>query len=234
MADSLVLAFDIERSGATPNYDTIGIGASVVNSKFVEFESLFLPGLFSETRKEPTIFEERCWDEFWIKEFDKLKELTYTGDLSKKERQKEMIVEFQAFRKKWEKYANENGLEFHLACDNKVYDGGFINDMIFEHLPNTLPIPYSANTSKYNCFLETHNEQRGLLFAADPSYKKNWGFSQRIVELYDVPEPTRKHDHNPAHDACNIAFEQQVLFAIRDNRIKLRNHQHPKTHPNLV
>ena len=55
--------------------------------------------------------------------------------------------------------------------------------------------------------------------AVDPSYKNNWGYTKRISELYDVPEQRVNHDHNPANDAYTIAFEQQVLFGIREGRI---------------
>jgi len=56
-----VLAFDIERSGATSwNGEIIGIGASVVNDKFIEVDRLFLPLYFPGK----TEFEPRCKAEF--------------------------------------------------------------------------------------------------------------------------------------------------------------------------
>lgn len=44
------LAFDIERSGATDQYDTIAIGASVLNENFIELDSLLLLG-YVETKQ---------------------------------------------------------------------------------------------------------------------------------------------------------------------------------------
>jgi hypothetical protein len=214
--NNIVLAFDIERSGARCEHHTIGIGASVVDSDFKELDRLFLPGYI----QSETIFEDRCFDEFWSKFPDKLEELAYEGDLNMEERQKEMITEFQAFRAKWEKYAKDNKVTIEVVADNNVYDGGFINEMIFQHT-DSLPLPYNTE-QKYKSFWETHSEQRGFLMGIDPEFKGSWGLSKRISELYEIPEMTNDHDHNPANDAYTIAFEHQVMIAIRDGRISKR------------
>ena len=83
-------------------------------------------------------------------------------------REFEMINSFQEFRKKWEKYAKDNNKTPILASDNPVFDGGFINQLIFKYLSNVMPIPYSASEQEYSAFFDTHNEQRGLLFSVDP------------------------------------------------------------------
>lgn len=214
--NNIVLAFDIERSGSTLEHDTIAIGASVVDWNFKELDNLCLLGYIPEE----TIFEEKTWKEFWCNHQDILNTLIYKGSKTKKEREKEMILEFQAFRKKWENCANKNNLKLELCTDNNVFDGGFTNNMIFEHT-SYLPIPY--NTSHlYKSFWETHSEQRGLLMGVDKTFKEDWGFTKRIAELYNVPEMKKTHDHNPANDAYTVAFEQQILLNIRDDKIKLR------------
>jgi hypothetical protein len=215
--NTIVLAFDIERSGAGLKHDTIAIGASVLDHEFKELDRLFLPGYTDETK-----FEQRCMDEFWSQNKDVLETLRYTGQSSYQERQKEMIMEFQNFRKKWEIHAMQNNLRIELISDNNVFDGGFINKLIGDYTGDML-LPYSASGRKYKSFWETHSEQRGLLMVIDPSYKKNYGFTKRIYELYDVSKPDRKHDHNPANDAYTIGYEQQVLLNIQNGRIKLRN-----------
>lgn len=43
------------------------------------------------------------------------------------------------------------------------------------------------------------------------------------AKLFDVPELQKAHDHNPANDAYTIAFDQQVLLAIRERRIVERD-----------
>jgi len=223
MSNTLVLAFDIERSGGRAEHETIGIGASVVDSDFKELEYIFLPGYFPKTHLTPTVFEQRCWNEFWSKQGETLNILEYKGPLGKTERQREMIEHFQQFRANWEKYAVENKCTLELVADNNVYDGGFLNELICQHTSG-LPIPYTASRpQKYKSFWETHSEQRGLLMGVDPSFKNNWGLGKRINELYDVPEMRKNHDHNPANDAYTIAFEQQVLLGIRDGRIQLRD-----------
>lgn len=59
----IVLAFDIERAGGTPEYDTIAIGASVVDQDFNLLDELFLPCFYDEI----TRFESVCWEGFWSK-----------------------------------------------------------------------------------------------------------------------------------------------------------------------
>ena len=127
MKKQIVLAFDIERSGGTAEYETIGIGASVVSSELEELDSIFLPNYYPGITK----FEPKCWNEFWCKFPEKLEILKYDGPLSSQEREKEVITKFQEFRKKWEIYAKENGFSYYIVSDNNIYDGGFINDMIF-------------------------------------------------------------------------------------------------------
>src|SRR4029079_18397370 len=110
-----------------------------------------------------------------------LDKMKYYGDKNFQERQKEIITEFQNFRKKWEQIAENNDLNFELVSDNNVFDGGFINELIFKYLPKDLPIPYNAGNKKYSCFWETHSQQRALLFMVDPNFNSDWGFSQRIA-----------------------------------------------------
>jgi hypothetical protein len=214
----ITLAFDIERSGATNKYDTIAIGASVLNEEFKELDSLLLLGYV----ENKTQFEPRCWTEFWSENTNMLNTLKYTGELKYVDRQKEMIEQFQAFRSKWELFCKENDHELLLVSDNCVYDGGFINNMIYQYLPDTLPIPYSASDQTYESFHGTDCVLRGILKIIDPTYKSEWGFTKRIEELFELPEKRVTHDHNPANDAYCIAFDYQVSNAISNGKIKLR------------
>lgn len=215
--ETLVLAFDIERSGGTSEHDTLAIGASVVDSELRELDHLFLPAYFpGETR-----FESRCYREFWSKNLDILAQLQYKGPKSREEREAEMIIEFMQFRNKWEQHCEQHGKKLELVTDNNVYDGGFINLLIYKHLPSQLPIPYST-TGKYSPFFETHSQQRGLLLALDPNFKSDWGLSARLEQLFALPSPSEKHDHLPHHDACTIAFEQQILHGIRAGKYQRR------------
>lgn len=211
----IVLAFDIERSGGRSEHDTIAMGASVIDEDFNELDR-FERCIYVH---DETNFEPRCWNEFWSKFPDILTSLTYKGDLTSKEsREREMITEFQAFRSKWEKYAEDNKMELTLYSDNNVYDGGFVNELINKYT-NHLPIPYSADKQQYKSFYETGSIFKGILAIIDPSYAKNWGFSDRVRELYNIPEMTREHTHNPADDAYTIAFDAQIVNGIISGKI---------------
>ena len=212
---SLIFAFDIERSGATTAYDTIAIGACVMDSNFNELDRYFCNCYFTKE----TVFENRCYEQFWSKNLDMLKTFIYYGPNTKKQREKEMIVDFQEFRKKWETFADENKLNFYLVSDNNVYDGGFVNDLICKYTKD-LPIPYTASKQEYESFFETHSMQKGLLLSH--GLNVDWGMSDKIKSLYDVPEYKKFHDHNPANDAYTIAFDMLVLFKIASGEIKYK------------
>lgn len=154
----IVLAFDIERSGATGEYETLAIGASVVDNEYKELDRYYCNCYFPKETK----FEPRCWDQFWSKNLDALEYIKYTGDKTKTEREREMIEGFQNFRAKWEKYAEDNKQEYYLVSDNNVYDGGFINELIYKYMPETLPIPYYASNKSYESFFESHSMAKGF------------------------------------------------------------------------
>jgi len=214
------MAFDVEHTGI----ETIAIGASVVDNTFKELDRFFI-GIYNPNDAK---FSDRCWEQFWSKNIDTLSELQYDGDLSKSEREKEMIKSFQNFRIKWEQKCKENKFKLVLVSDNNLFDGSLINELIKKYyIPSPEGIPYSVTRNKnhqqeYSPFWETFSQQKGLLSVVDPSFKSDWGLSQRIFELYNVSKPEIIHDHNPANDAYTIAYDQQILFGIRDNKIKLR------------
>lgn len=215
MQQIITLAFDIERAGSTDKYDTIAIGASVIDEDLNELDSLFLPAHFPKE----TVFEDRCWNQFWSKpeNLKVLETLEYNGKLSKTARESEIIEEFQNFRRKWERYCQDNHKKLELVCDNNVYDAAFINLLIYDNL-DALPIPYTADKQEYSAFWETHAMQRGFLFAVDPAYNSDWNLFKRISELYNIPLPQKQHDHNPANDAYVIAYEHQILQGIKQGK----------------
>lgn len=217
---NLVLAFDIEHSGT----EVIAIGASVVDSNFKQLDSFF----FGAYDKKQTKFSDRCWNTFWQKYPDVLRNLQYQGpEFSRCGREKEMITDFQNFRIKWEVLSKAQGLKLVLVTDNNVFDGGLVNELIKQYLPGMEQIPYSASVNdegkqEYCPFWETFSQQKGLLSIVDPTFDDDWGFSDKIFELYNVQRPTVKADHNPVNDAYNIAYDQHVLLGIKNGSIILK------------
>ena len=206
---SYVLAIDIERSGATNQYQTIAIGAAVVDQDFNLCDTLFV----TNYRNESTIFEPRCWDEFWSKHQDILAELEYTGTLSMDEQECNMIRCLMEFRKKWETTAQQEGKKYYFISDNPIYDGSFVNELINRHLSDDfMPIPYNAGDKKYSSFFDVHSMQRGYLRHADPSFDSNWGLFEKMTNFINAPAMTMTHDHHPAHDAYTIAYEFQTMM----------------------
>lgn len=212
--NKLVLAFDIERSGGTSEYETLAIGACVMNEDLVVLDTYYCNCYFPND----TLFEERCYNEFWSKNLDVLKTLIYTGEKSKNEREYEMIEGFQNFRKRWETFAANRGFSYYLVSDNSIFDGMFVNDLIFKHLKNTLPIPYSASTQEYERFYETHSIQKGILITH--GCDDDWGLYDNLKKIYHLPDCNVVHDHNPVNDAHTIAFEMHMLFRIQKESVK--------------
>lgn len=213
----VVLAFDIERSGGRSQDQTIAIGASVVDSNFIQLDSLFtysyVPGV--------TTFEERSWSEFWVNNLDVLSQLEYKGPQSMEEREYEMITQFHEFREKWELKTNDKVI---LCNDNSPFDVHYINELYGKYMPNVLPMPYTAYSQEYSSLFETHSMQKGLLSVVAPEFTSNWGFTDKIKEIYKIPTmpESMTHNHLPHHDAYTIATEMHILLQIQKGDIKLK------------
>jgi hypothetical protein len=185
-----------------------------------------------------TLFEERCWKEFWstrVETLEKLKsEQAFRTDT-------EAIARdlLSRFREKCEDYAKENGYKLIIASDNVSYDIGNLNQ--FQRF---MPFLYRLTDEGYNgvpaC---TTSMQKGLLSVVDPVWLsfikerdadidwvnwlvennirdekgtvKWWSLTHRIRYLYHLPEPEVEHDHLPNNDAYTIAWEYLDIQAIR-------------------
>lgn len=214
----LILAFDIEKSGASVFDDIIGLGAVVMNEQYEIVDSLLIKGYYPDHTK----FEERCWNEFWSKNIDQLKVIEcdpLVDDYNRREIN--MVTQFRQFRIKWENYCTDNNFKLELVSDNKVFDGGHFNYLISK-LSEDLPMPFSAGSQRYSSFWETHSELRGFLMAVCPEFDSDWGFINKLAELYHLPPKKVDHDHNPVNDAYNIAYEHMVLLNIKNGRVSRR------------
>lgn len=244
--NTYVLAFDIERSGARDEHQTIAIGASVVDSNLEEvgsfFETNFRSGghldenkiLTEENnvrRNNVTFFEPRCWNEFRRKNTHILKKLEYKGNQTMKQQEKRMTRKFQEFRSHWERMAQEEKTTLDLVSDNNVYDGGFINQLIFQHTKDQ-PLPYSASRPQtYQPFWEVFSMQKGMLSALGPSFNSDWGLSKDIAETFCLPKHVNQHDHMPHNDAYTIAWDYHILKKIQSGDIKPMKKRDPFEDP---
>jgi len=215
----IYVGFDIETSGSFFGlHKVIAVGMCAIGDDFNIIDSIrfdcYLP--------DQCLFEQRTWDEFWSKYSKILDGFRYTGKLKQAEKvEKWMVEEFQKFRSKMEQHAKDIGAKYYFVSDNKIFDGGFMNALIGKHTSD-MPLPYTASTSQYSSFFETHSMQKGFLLAIDPNFDPDIksGFTNRIAELYDVPPPLKEHDHNPENDAYSIAYDFAVMMAIREGKIK--------------
>ena len=118
-----------------------------------------------------------------------------------------MINEFQNFRKKWENKAKSENFKLDFVSNNNSFVGGFINDMIFEHIED-YPLP-----SNGYMFYDITSEQRGLLMIVDPEFLNKFNnFGKRIRKLFDVPDQIIN----------NCASDHQILLSIQSKKFILK------------
>lgn len=220
-----VLAVDIERAGPTVAFDTIAIGAVVLRyDNFEEQDRLFLPGYFPQQTK----FDKDYMDRFWSKHIATLNSLTYHGSSDVRSRQLEMITEFQAFRFKWEEHCEKHNAELILVSDNPLYDGGFLSHMITEHLPDSMPLPYSIKTASYETIYDTYTALHVLRNFMARGFLCGGNFDQLTTReiaarLYQLPQRMSLHTHNPADDAYGAAYDYCMTMAIFRGEVKRRD-----------
>ncbi len=211
----IAVCFDIEAAGS----DVIGIGMAAMDIDSGEvIDSHLCKGWIPGRR-----IEQRCWDEFWKNHKDVLELLTVENEeLTFVQAQKEMTGELLHFLCKIEKLAKSKGCQYHLVSDNKSFDIGLVNRMIETHYDENLQIPTSTiygedGKRPYlgHCY-ETQSMQRAILMREDYEYasKNEWGYGARIRELYGIPEPLVKHDHNPVNDAISQLNEYRDMNLI--------------------
>lgn len=207
-----ILAFDIERYGATSEYNTLAIGAVVMDTNFCVKDCIRICGYMYECKFEP-----RCWEEFWSNKQHILQQLKYDGHETADERQVSMIDEFQRFRRKWELKAHDLGYELHLVSDHPLYDGGFLNEMIQKYRPD-LPMPFSAlKPHSYMGITDVDSMVQGILYATDlPNFDK-------LYLDYNVPKPCKITEHLPDDDAYSIAYDYCVCLKIKNKKLKRKS-----------
>lgn len=122
-----------------------------------------------------TVFERRCWDQFWSKHPEMLKVLEYKGPFNKKEMEYHAMLRLNDFRAKWQEIAEKEGCRLVVVADNVSFDIGMIDQLMKRWLPKKRPSVYKVSRgsdtadARYNggtpC---THSMQKGLLAAVDP------------------------------------------------------------------
>ena len=221
----VALCWDIEAMG----FDVIGIGLAVMDVATGKIlDSKLLKGYHPSRPKD-----ERSWKEFWSHNQTILDLLTVEGDkdgVPFDETQYEITHELIKFVVNAERTAKELGKQFHIVSDNKIFDIGLVNSMIFAHYDEKFQFPYSALSFEKGDFnymgyvYELQSMQRALLCLHAPDWAptNEWGYTEKVRELWNIPEPPVKHDHNPVNDAISQLYEYQAMQRIFDGEYQLR------------
>jgi hypothetical protein len=211
----LVLAVDIERTGASKREQTFAIGASVVNASYTELDSLLL-AIWPEGEVQ---WEERCWNEFWSKNqniLDKLKaeaakQQTSTKRVGLKALEAGMIRDLVEFIAKHQSAAKEQGLKLLITTDNAAFDFHWINHLIGKHLQGQYnPLPYRFDNQRYGDVADMSNEMAGMKRVLQAAAVKNGMHEMVLPHGYMQAMASKQHDHMPDNDAFTIAVKQQL------------------------
>lgn len=219
----IALCWDIEAVG----FEVIGIGVAVMDvAEDKVLDKKLIKGYYPSRP-----MDKRSWDEFWSKNTKVLDLLAVEkGGLSFIQNQSRMIHELLEFVIEAERLAKSLGKQFHIVSDNKVFDIGLINRMIAEHYDGDLQFPYSPlarSEDSFNYmgyFYELQSMQRTLLCLHAPGWAptNEWGYTEKVRELWGIPEPPIKHDHNPVNDAISQLYEYQAMQRIFDGEYQLQ------------
>lgn len=216
-SDVIAVCWDIETVGT----EVIGIGVAMMHIDSGKvLDQKLLKGHFPNRP-----MDKRFWDEFWVHNTDILDLLTVAeGSRSFVQTQSWMVHELMAFVIAAEKYAIDQGMQFHIVSDNKVFDIGIVNRMIETYYDADSQMPYSplrlANGKhRYmGYFYELQSMQRSLLCMHAPEFAivEEWKYTEKVRELWGIPQPPVVHDHNPVNDAISQLYEYQALQKIFD------------------
>ena len=225
-SDVIAVCWDIEAVGT----EVIGIGVAMmaVDSGKV-LEQKLMKGYFPNRP-----MDKRSWDEFWVHNTAILDLLTVDkaaeGALSFVQTQSRMVHELMDFVIKAEKYAIDQGKQFHIVSDNKVFDIGIVNRMVETYYGADSQMPYSPlcledGKHRYmGYFYELQSMQRSLLCMHAPEFAidSEWNYTEKVRELWGIPEPPVMHDHNPVNDAISQLYEYQAMQKIFDGDYTLQ------------
>lgn len=215
MPATLCLAFDIERSGPLETNQTIAVGACVMDASFNVLDTM----LFCNYFPTEDVFEDTCWQNFWISRQPLLRSFVYGGSKTRDERTAEMIITFQKFRSKWEIYCHRHHLKMVLVSDNVLFDGGQLNTLI-ARFTDDHPLHYTVTKQLYSPVVCVYDMLKGFLLATSPEQADIRNVWKCITAAYTVPPSPVANDHNPRNDATFIAFQYQVFMAISRKEIR--------------
>ena len=235
MADTLILAVDIERTGATTSHHTIAIGASLVDSDYNELSCLFLAA-WSDAE---CAFEESCWTEFWSKHPRVLKRIkdhakqtcfqiiNSTDNITPcfEKQEEHMIREFIHYVKKIQTEADEQKKKVIIVTDNACFDFHWISTLISKHCPSHYPLPYKFHNNAYGKVRDMSDMRYGMMLAIDKEATLQGMKWDKLIVKHNIKLPEafvlatklKQHDHLPHHDAYTIAIKMKMLLQLNVN-----------------
>lgn len=196
--------------------------------------------------------DKRTYDEYFIKmnQLETLKLFEYDGDILKKlkketnflikesvfpweaskiaqrEINREGMMKFLNFRKKWEQISVKFGYDLKVVSDNPSFDISLLNFYITKYVEKPFyPFPYSASKipSEKQKKLQQRYSSIGCVTSLIKGICAVFGKEpEDLGKLYELPkgEEGITHDHNPVNDAYTIAVKAQHWENIKKGKYK--------------
>lgn len=217
---TLVLAFDVETSGACPfRHNILSLGAVVVDTDGKKHDEMRADAYVPDD----TVFEPRCKRTFWHNKLDLLARFKVKPGVTRKQAEESMFEQFHSFRLKWERLAAQSGQNLIVATDNKAFDVQWVN-YLYAMNSSLNGLPYTATphlddegvlTQSYGTCVETHSMQMGALMLHDKGRLTEWGCTEAVIREFEVESPWAhepQSQHEPVADSFSIAAEYLMLM----------------------
>lgn len=220
------MSFDIEKLGSHEQFLTCAIGASFwlftqedAESKPKGKEIDYFFGSCMPDDYDESMFEPRCWNEFWKNKTDFLDNF---AERRTHETEDEMHEAFLDYMRDCWKTADDEGCELLILSDCAVYDGGFVNDWIMRAYPDTTakdqvrPLPYSPYDNSFENLIDVSDVAKGICMSKGlENGSKTWGCLDALEKIYELPEKSKElKDHWPEHDSYRIAWQYWCCLLV--------------------
>lgn len=180
--DIEIFSIDIETSGCnliSNGIISIGYCLGDVSGNVVEKERISFC-------LENMVFEQRCYDEFWSKNYDILHVLQLEA--------KPILQQIKKFADKLDEF--DSKYDLRIISDNKDFDLAFINYYFAKYLDRK-PINYKFGSNEYRPTYDTDSYSRGVM---QMNYDNIWTSDKTLMEKFNFNIECI-HSHYPDDDA---------------------------------
>lgn len=163
-------------------YNTADEHGVITKDRYMQGKDRFDTGrvtISEDTLVQSTMFEYRCWEDFWSKHPEQLELLEFKGLVGKEVMEQEALRALYEFRQRWESLSDDRGAKFVIVGDNVSFDIGMLDQLNRRHFPFICPMIYLTSRKEGTSLTEysyggaircTNSTLRGVVAVADPLF----------------------------------------------------------------